>query len=149
MSRWARETIGCSLVGHMFAKLDRATAEQGVEARCPLLDYDLVQYARKLSPELLLHGGKTKALLKAQLHGWPDSFVHRPKLGFAFRLRWTWALSLTRGSATCSTRRRSLRSRPGCLRSCAARLRSGTPSQSRVTSRPSGICWPSISSRAE
>ena len=94
--RLGAQTIGSSLVGHMFAKLDRATAEQGVEARCPLLDYDLVQYARKLWPELLLHGGKTKALLKAQLHGWPDSFMHRPKLGFAFRLRWTSALSRSR-----------------------------------------------------
>ena len=93
MSAWGRETIGGGLVGHMFTKLDRATAEQGVEARCPLLDWDLVQYARTLGPSLLFYDGRPKALLKSQLGDWPASFVDREKVGFAFRLRWLWALS--------------------------------------------------------
>jgi asparagine synthetase B (glutamine-hydrolysing) len=93
MSAWGRQTVGCGLVGHMFTKLDRATAEQGVEARCPLLDLDLVQYARTLPPSLLFYDGRPKALLKSQLRGWPASFVDRRKIGFAFRLRWLWALS--------------------------------------------------------
>jgi asparagine synthase (glutamine-hydrolysing) len=93
MSAWGRQTVGCGLVGHMFTKLDRATAEQGVEARCPLLDSDLVQYARTLPPSLLFYDGRPKALLKSQLRDWPASFVDRRKIGFAFRLRWLWALS--------------------------------------------------------
>jgi asparagine synthase (glutamine-hydrolysing) len=92
MNPWGRFTVGHSLLGHMFAKLDRASAEQGVEVRCPLLDWDLLTYARTIRPELLFHGGRMKALLKAQLPGWPRWFLERPKLGFAYHLRWAWGL---------------------------------------------------------
>ena len=97
MSRWGCFAVGQSLVGHMFAKLDRATAEQGVEARCPLVDWDLLAYARRLPPQVLLLGGRPKGLLKSQLRGWPRWFVHRRKLGFAYHLRWAWSLSRFRG----------------------------------------------------
>jgi asparagine synthase (glutamine-hydrolysing) len=92
MSPWGKCTIGHALLGHHFPKLDRASAEQGVELRCPLLDWDLLSYARSLGPDVLLHGDCVKALLKAQLRAWPRWFVHRRKLGFAYRLRWSWAL---------------------------------------------------------
>jgi Asparagine synthase len=81
------------LVGHMFVKIDRAAAEQGVEIRCPLLDWDVVCYASSLPFEMLTAGHRTKALLKAQLAGWPRWFIERRKLGFAFNLRWIWFLS--------------------------------------------------------
>jgi asparagine synthase (glutamine-hydrolysing) len=93
MSPWARQVTGSTLVGHMFTKVDRASAEQGVEIRCPLLDWDLLCYARSLPFELLTAGTRTKALLKAQLAGWPRWFLERRKLGFAFNLRWVWFLS--------------------------------------------------------
>jgi len=81
------------LVGHMLAKVDRASAEQGVEMRCPLLDTDLINYVRSLPFEILVRGGRPKALLKGQLTDWPQWFLERPKLGFAYNLRWHWALS--------------------------------------------------------
>ena len=81
------------LVGHGFAKVDRATAEQAVEMRCPLLDWDVMSYARSLPFESLAQAGRSKALLKAQLSGWPEWFLERPKLGFALNLRWLWSLS--------------------------------------------------------
>lgn len=93
MSPWARQVTGSTLVGHMFAKVDRASAEQGVEIRCPLLDWDVLCYARSLPFELLTAGNRSKALLKAQLPGWPRWFLERRKLGFAFNLRWVWFLS--------------------------------------------------------
>ena len=93
MNGWARQVVGGTLLGHMFAKADRASAEQGVEIRCPLLDWDLVSYARGLPFEILAGDGRTKALLKRQLAGWPRRFLERPKLGFAFNLRWRWALT--------------------------------------------------------
>jgi len=93
MSDWARKTVSDVLVGHMLAKVDRASAEQAVEIRCPLLDWDLVSYARSLPFKILAHGGRTKALLKEQLSGWPRWFLERPKIGFAYNLRWHWALS--------------------------------------------------------
>lgn len=93
MNDWARKTVSEVLVGHMLAKVDRASAEQGVEMRCPLLDVDLVRYIRSLPFEILVGEGRSKALLKRQLSGWPQWFLERPKLGFAYNLRWHWALS--------------------------------------------------------
>jgi asparagine synthetase B (glutamine-hydrolysing) len=93
MSSWARKTVTDVLVGHMLAKVDRASAEQAVEIRCPLLDWDLVSYARSLPFKILVQAGRTKALLKNQLYGWPGWFLERPKLGFAYNLRWHWGLS--------------------------------------------------------
>ncbi len=93
MSEWAKRTVTEVLVGHMLAKVDRASAEQGVEIRCPLLDTDLINYVRSLPFEILVSGGRPKALLKRQLTDWPQWFLERPKLGFAYNLRWHWALS--------------------------------------------------------
>lgn len=92
MSVWGRTTVTRSLLGHMFTKLDRASAEQGVEVRCPLLDWDLLSYVRGLPPDTLFFNGRTKALLKNQLQSWPKWFVERPKMGFPYRLRWRWGL---------------------------------------------------------
>jgi asparagine synthase (glutamine-hydrolysing) len=77
----------------MFPKVDRASAEQGVEIRSPLLDWDLMAFARGLPPSVLLRDGHMKALLKAELDSWPDWFIERPKVGFTFRLRWFWLTS--------------------------------------------------------
>ena len=93
MSDWAKRTASEILVGHMLAKADRASAEQGIELRCPFLDGDLINYARSLPFEILVDGGQTKALLKKQLSDWPRWFLNRTKLGFAYNLRWHWALS--------------------------------------------------------
>ena len=93
MTPWGRNMVTNSLVGHMFTKLDRASAEQGVEARCPLLDWDLVTFVRSLNPDQLFFDGRPKALLKAQLAGWPIRFIDRKKIGFAYNLRWSWALT--------------------------------------------------------
>jgi asparagine synthetase B (glutamine-hydrolysing) len=97
MSEWGKNMVTNSLVGHMFTKLDRAAAEQGVEARCPLLDWDLVAFVRTLGPDVLFFDGRTKALLKAELKGWPGRFIDRRKIGFAYNLRWAWALSRFEG----------------------------------------------------
>lgn len=93
MSPWARTMVTDSLVGHMLAKADRASAEQGVELRCPLLDWDLVSYVRSLPFQILVNGGRMKALLKDQIRSWPRWFLERPKVGFAYNLRWLWGLS--------------------------------------------------------
>lgn len=97
MSDWGKRTVTRSLVGHMFTKLDRAAAEQGVEARCPLLDWDVVAFARTLRPDVLFCDGRTKGLLKAQLGDWPARFVNRRKIGFAYNLRWAWYVSRFEG----------------------------------------------------
>lgn len=93
MSDWGRKVTTSTLLGHMLAKADRASAEQAVELRCPLLDWDLVRYVRSLPPQLMGQGGVSKALLKEQLAGWPRWFLERQKLGFSYNLRWQWGVS--------------------------------------------------------
>jgi asparagine synthetase B (glutamine-hydrolysing) len=97
MGPWARDVSGNTLLGHMLAKVDRASAEQGVEIRCPLLDWSLMCYLRSLPYERIAGNGAPKALLKCQLNAWPEWFLERPKLGFAFNLRWRWAVSRFEG----------------------------------------------------
>lgn len=92
MSAWGVSMVTDHLVGHGFAKVDRASAEQAVEIRCPLLDYDLMAYARTLPAGMLLRGGVMKALLKEQLAGWPGWFLERRKMGFVMNVRWLWAV---------------------------------------------------------
>jgi asparagine synthetase B (glutamine-hydrolysing) len=96
-SAWARRVCGRQLLGHMHVKLDRASAEQGVEIRCPLLDWDVLSYARSLPKEILFNGGVVKAVLKDQLSEWPAWFRHRRKIGFAFNLRWLWFATCFKG----------------------------------------------------
>jgi asparagine synthase (glutamine-hydrolysing) len=90
MSAWGRSMSTDHLVGHSFTKVDRASAEQGVELRCPLLDWDLISYARSLPYAMLAVDPVLKPLLKRLLHGWPSWFVQRPKLGFTMNLRYLW-----------------------------------------------------------
>ena len=104
MSTWGKAMVTQSLVGHMFTKLDRASAEQGVEARCPLLDWDLVSFVRTLRPDTIFFDGRPKALLKSQLDGWPTSFIDRPKMGFTYNLRWQWGSTRFNGLRELVTR---------------------------------------------
>lgn len=92
MSAWGVSAATDHLVGHGFTKVDRASAEQGVEVRSPLLDWDLMAYARSLPFAHLAVGGRTKALLKRQFVGWPSWFLERPKQGFTFNLRYSWGV---------------------------------------------------------
>lgn len=96
MGTWARDVTGNTLLGHMFAKSDRASAEQGVEIRCPLLDPGLMSYIRSLPFDIVAGSDETKPLLKNQL-SYPNWFVARRKLGFAYNLRWRWALTRFEG----------------------------------------------------
>ena len=59
---------------------DRAAAAFGVENRTPLLDHRLVEFAFRLPPELKLHEGRTKVLLRHASRGLvPDAIVDRPE----------------------------------------------------------------------
>ncbi len=93
MGSWARDVTGNTLLGHMFTKIDRASAEQGIEIRCPLLDLPMMSYVRSLPANIACTQSSPKHLLKDQLAGWPQWFLERRKLGFAYNLRWHWALT--------------------------------------------------------
>jgi asparagine synthase (glutamine-hydrolysing) len=61
-----------------------------IEARVPLLDHKVVEFAATIPPELQLHRGVTKHIFKRAMRGLlPESITARPKQGFAVPLaRW-------------------------------------------------------------
>ena len=62
---------------------DRVAFANGVEARYPFLDVDVIECARRIPPRLMLEGGREKALLKTLARRYlPDSIVDRKKFSF-------------------------------------------------------------------
>lgn len=71
----------------LLVKVDRATMLYGLEARVPLLDYTIVEFALNLSPRLKVKDGIQKYLLKEVLYDYvPASYFNRPKWGFSIPL---------------------------------------------------------------
>ena len=72
------------LPGDILTKVDRMSMANSLEARVPLLDHPLVEFACSLPPDLRFRDGKTKYLLKRALEGRvPAEVLTRPKQGFA------------------------------------------------------------------
>jgi asparagine synthase (glutamine-hydrolysing) len=72
----------------ILVKVDRATMSVGLEARVPILDHRVVEFAFGLPTSVLAHGGRTKAPLRAVLYRRvPRNLVERPKHGFGFPIR--------------------------------------------------------------
>ena len=74
----------------ILTKVDRMTMAHSIEARPPLLDHRLVEFAARIPSHLRLRENTTKYLLKQAMRGvLPDGIVDRPKQGFAVPLaRW-------------------------------------------------------------
>jgi asparagine synthase (glutamine-hydrolysing) len=74
----------------VLTKVDRMTMAHSIEARPPLLDHRLVEFAARIPPELRYREGTTKYLFKQAMRGiLPDSIIDRRKQGFAVPLaRW-------------------------------------------------------------
>lgn len=78
-----RLDMGLQLVDGYLQKVDVATMAASLEARCPFIDYRLVEWSMRLPVELKLRRGQTKYLLKKALCRYlPAQFVYRPKKGF-------------------------------------------------------------------
>jgi asparagine synthase (glutamine-hydrolysing) len=74
----------------ILTKVDRMSMAHSIEAREPLLDHKLVEFAATLPLDQRMNGGNLKCLLKRAMRGvLPDSIIDRPKRGFAVPLgRW-------------------------------------------------------------
>jgi asparagine synthase (glutamine-hydrolysing) len=71
------------LPGDILTKVDRASMAVSLEAREPLLDYRLVEFAARLPARMRLRGGSGKWLLKRALADrLPHDILQRPKMGF-------------------------------------------------------------------
>ena len=72
----------------ILTKVDRMSMANSLEARVPLLDHKLVEFAATIPPELKLHKGNTKHIFKEAMRGTlPDCIIDRRKKGFAVPLR--------------------------------------------------------------
>jgi len=71
------------LQDEILVKVDRASMAVGLEAREPLLDHNLVEWAIKLPISIKQKDGELKHLLKAVAHKYvPKELLDRPKQGF-------------------------------------------------------------------
>ena len=71
------------LPGDILTKVDRTSMAISLEAREPLLDHRLVEFATTLPTSMRLRGGTGKWLMKRAMRGrLPDDILYRRKMGF-------------------------------------------------------------------
>jgi asparagine synthase (glutamine-hydrolysing) len=93
-SDWVAALQYCDLQTYLpldiLTKVDRMTMAHSIEARPPLLDHRVVEFAATIPARYRLRDGTTKYLLKRAMRGiLPDGIIDRPKHGFAVPLaRW-------------------------------------------------------------
>ncbi len=70
-----------------LVKVDRASMAAALEARSPLLDHELMEFAARLPAHFKLNLFERKRIFKRALRGiLPESILNRPKMGFGVPL---------------------------------------------------------------
>jgi asparagine synthase (glutamine-hydrolysing) len=94
-----RLDTGLTLPDLFLQKVDVATMAFSLEARCPMTDFRLVEWAMRLPMQFKIRDGESKYLLKKVLNKYlPASCVYRPKVGFGVPLA-QWLRGPLRGWA--------------------------------------------------
>ena len=80
------------LVDDLLVKVDRASMYSSLEARVPLLDHKIVEYALNLNPNFKTNKRTQKYILKEILYTYiPKGIMKRPKWGFSIPLeKWLY-----------------------------------------------------------
>jgi asparagine synthase (glutamine-hydrolysing) len=83
LSRAQYADLKIFLPGDILTKVDRTSMAVSLEAREPLLDHRLIEFAGRLPVNMRLRGGSGKWLMKKALARYlPDEILHRRKMGF-------------------------------------------------------------------
>jgi asparagine synthase (glutamine-hydrolysing) len=78
------------LPGDILTKVDRTSMNVSLEAREPLLDYKLVEFAARLPVKYRIKSGEGKWILKKTMESHlPKDILYRPKMGFVTPIS-TW-----------------------------------------------------------
>jgi asparagine synthase (glutamine-hydrolysing) len=84
LDRMMRVDLQSYLPGDILTKVDRASMAASLEARVPLLDHHVVEFALSLPQRLRMREGRGKWLFRRAISDLVPSFVlERPKQGFA------------------------------------------------------------------
>jgi asparagine synthase (glutamine-hydrolysing) len=76
------------LADNILTKVDRMSMAASIEAREPLLDYRLVEFALNLPPQWKMQNGQTKLILRQAMQGLiPAAVLNKPKQGFSIPLK--------------------------------------------------------------
>ena len=70
---------------HLLKWEDRNSMAHSIEARVPFLDYRIMEFISKLPQSFIIHGGRTKAILRDAMIGIAPQFIlsRIDKIGFA------------------------------------------------------------------
>ncbi len=72
------------LPGDILCKVDRASMKYSLEARCPILDTDVMEYSFRIPHKYKYYKGSKKHILKDIAYDYiPKELLDRPKVGFA------------------------------------------------------------------
>ncbi len=75
------------LPGDILCKVDRASMKYSLEARCPILDKDVMEYSFRMAHSLKYEKGNKKRILKDIAYEYiPKRMLDRPKVGFGVPL---------------------------------------------------------------
>jgi len=72
----------------ILTKVDRMSMAVSLEARVPLLDHRIVEFAMNLPPHMKLNGSRTKSILRNAVKRLvPDLVLEKPKQGFSIPMK--------------------------------------------------------------
>lgn len=91
------------LPGDILCKVDRATMKYSLEARCPILDQKIMEFAYSIPHIYKIKSGNKKRILKDLAYDYiPKKLLDRPKVGFAIPLdKWLRGPLCEQLRATC------------------------------------------------